>query len=63
MGCILHRFRFPDLADFILARLRLLLANLLEVHCSCFRRILAFLPRLVYVQRPRSPRLAPIDDG
>jgi hypothetical protein len=49
MGCIIHHFRFPDLADSVLARLRLLLADLLEVHCLRFRRILAFLPPLIYV--------------
>jgi hypothetical protein len=49
MGYILHHYIFPDFAYFALARLCLLPADLLGVHFSCFRRILAFLPRLAYV--------------
>jgi hypothetical protein len=49
MGYNLHHFCSPNLAGFALARLRLLLAGLLGVHCSSFRRILAFLPQLAYV--------------
>jgi hypothetical protein len=48
MGYNLHRSCFPDLADFTLALLYLLLADLLGVIHLCFRRILAFLPRLSY---------------
>jgi hypothetical protein len=36
MGCILHYYHFLDLADFVLAPIRWLLAGLLEVHCVCF---------------------------
>jgi hypothetical protein len=48
MGCILHHYCFPDLADSILVLLCWLLADLLEVYCAYFHRSLASSPQLVY---------------